>query len=70
LKRSIDFIGLFSQNIESIRFYDSICSVKKFSNPKNTPFKSIISENEDIGGVTCFKNEEEFIQNVRNMFGE
>ncbi|MDR2793573.1 MAG: class I SAM-dependent methyltransferase [Treponema sp.] len=59
----------YSQDIESITFYDSVCAVKKFSSPKNHPFKSVITGNENIGGITCFKNEQELIQRVKNMFG-
>lgn len=58
----------YSKIIESITFYDSICAIKKFSNPKEKPFKSVVSGNENIGKAACFKNEEEFIQSVKKMY--
>jgi 23S rRNA U2552 (ribose-2'-O)-methylase RlmE/FtsJ len=58
----------YSKQIESITFYDSICAVKKFSRPKDVPFKSIISGSENIGSEICFKNEIKFIQKVKAMF--
>jgi ubiquinone/menaquinone biosynthesis C-methylase UbiE len=60
----------YSKTIESITFYDSICAVKKFSSSRNTPFKSVISGNENTGRTKCFRDEVEFIQSVKNMFGE
>jgi len=54
--------------IESITFYDSICAIKKYSSPKVNQFKSVITGNENIGGVPCFKNELDNIENVRKMF--
>jgi 23S rRNA U2552 (ribose-2'-O)-methylase RlmE/FtsJ len=59
----------YSRIIESITFYDSICAIKRFSSPKNNPFKWIMSGDEDVYGVSCFKNEQESIQSTRNIFG-
>jgi hypothetical protein len=68
----------YNENIESIIFYDAVCAIKKFSIPKLQPFKSIITKNEDadmenmftnIHGKNSAKNEEAYIQGIRNMFG-
>ena len=59
----------YSKIIESVTFYDSICAVKKFSSPKNNPFKSVVSGSENNGEVLCFNNALEFIKDVRNMYG-
>ena len=59
----------FPKFIESITFYDSICAIKKYSSPKNNPFKSIITGDKNFNGVNCCKNELEFIQSVKNIFG-
>ncbi|MDR1147580.1 MAG: hypothetical protein LBK66_03000 [Spirochaetaceae bacterium] len=58
----------YSKLIESITFYDSICAVKKFSRPKDVPFKSVINGDENIDSEICFNDEIEFIQKVRDMF--
>jgi len=62
-------IDYYAKTIESITFYDSICAIKKYSTSKNNSFKSIITGDENIGGVICVKNELEFIQSVKNIFG-
>jgi hypothetical protein len=65
------FSGIdYTKLIESITFYDSVCAVKKILSPQNNPFKSVITGEENIGSTNCFKNEEEFIRNVRKMYGE
>ena len=75
LKRKIGidkkyFNGInYSKFIESITFYDSICAIKKFSSPKNNPFKLVYSGNENIDGKTRCNNELELIQSIKNMFG-
>lgn len=58
----------YSKAIESITFFDSICTIKKYSCPKNTQFKSIISGDEDVGGLACFRNELELIQYTKSLF--
>jgi hypothetical protein len=63
------FSGIdYSKSIEALSFYDSICAIKKFACPKDGSFKSVISGNENIGEVNCFRNEEESIQKVKRMF--
>jgi hypothetical protein len=63
------FNGLdYPKTIESITFYDGICAIKKFRSLKNNPFKSVITGKENIGGVNCFRNEEEFVYGVKKMF--
>jgi len=60
----------YSKLIESISFYDSICAIKKFQQQKNNPFKSVITGQKNIDGLSCFKNEVPFIQDVKKYFGE
>jgi 23S rRNA U2552 (ribose-2'-O)-methylase RlmE/FtsJ len=59
----------YSKTIESIAFYDSICAIRKFSNPKNAPFKPIVSGKKDVDGISCFENGVEFVKQARDMFG-
>jgi len=59
----------YPQTIESITFYDSICTIKKFSVPKNKPFQSVTTGRESIGKSNNFTNELELIKSVKEMFG-
>jgi len=61
-------IDYYAKTIESITFYDSICAIKKYSAPKNNPFKSISTGYENINDSRV-KNELELIKNVKNIFG-
>jgi len=74
LKINVDkiyFNGIeYSKTIESITFYSSICAIKKFSSPKNNPFISCVSGEKNIDGVNYFKNEKDYIQNIKNTFGK
>jgi 23S rRNA U2552 (ribose-2'-O)-methylase RlmE/FtsJ len=66
---SIDnYVSNYSKNIESITFYDSICTIKKYTSPKTCQFISVVSGEENMGKVNCFKNELGIIFSVKNTF--
>lgn len=64
------FMGMdYPKLIESITFYDSVCAIKKFSAPKNSPFRVVVPDDENYGEISCFKNELEYVQSVKDIFG-
>jgi len=70
-----DYDAEILKNISQISFFDSICSIDKFYEPKEVPFKSIITGeialvNKDTEKEIHVKNGQNEIDRIKNLFCE
>jgi hypothetical protein len=61
--------GSYRENIESVTFYDCICTIKKYGAPKLSPNKQIYGGYDDAGGVLNIRDETAFMEKVKAIYG-
>ncbi|GMO36043.1 MAG: class I SAM-dependent methyltransferase [Termitinemataceae bacterium] len=70
--KELSLIKKYSDSISAISFFDSICAIEKFCQPKNIPFEAVISGVEDAindsSGIEHIKNELQLVDKINKMY--